>query len=57
MGMKPSDRYVISLCLFHHREQHRIGEPRFQAKYAIDMLELAEAFARRSPHWRKLAEM
>jgi hypothetical protein len=56
-GMKPSDRWVISLCLFHHREQHLIGEMSFQLKHGIDMKELAVEFARRSPHWQKLSRM
>ena len=56
-GMKPSDCWVISLCTFHHVEQHRIGERAFQEKHSINMLELAKLFARRSPHWRKLSHM
>jgi hypothetical protein len=54
MALKPSDRWVISLCMFHHREQHRIGERTFGAKHGIDLVKLAGEFARRSPHWRKL---
>lgn len=57
MGVKPSDRWVISLCVLHHREQHQIGESRFQEKHDIDMAALAREFARRSPHWRRLAQM
>jgi hypothetical protein len=56
-GMKPSDCWVISLCTFHHLEQHRIGERAFQEKHSIDLLELAKHFARRSPHWLKLSRM
>ena len=57
MALKPSDKWVISLCLFHHREQHKVGEKRFQDKYDIDMLELAQEFARKSPHWQKLSRL
>jgi hypothetical protein len=57
MGLKPSDRWVVSLCAFHHKEQHRIGERAFEARYGIDLIELACEFARRSPHWRMLARM
>ena len=49
-GLKPSDRWAISLCRDHHREQHRIGEKAFEKRYTIDLYELALEFARRSPH-------
>jgi hypothetical protein len=53
-GLKPSDRWVISLCTQHHREQHNLGEKRFGDKYSIDLVELATEFARRSPFSWKL---
>jgi hypothetical protein len=56
-GIKPSDKWVVSLCAFHHREQHQIGELDFEGKHDIDLRALAREFARRSPHWRKLAGM
>lgn len=56
MGMKPTDRWAISLCTTHHHEQHSIGERRFEEKYALDMSALAEEFARKSPHRRDLDE-
>jgi hypothetical protein len=37
VGLKPSDKWAISLCAYHHREQHRIGEPRFEDKYGLDL--------------------
>lgn len=55
-GLKPSDQWAVSLCRLHHAEQHRIGEGGFEKRYGIDLLELAAAFARRSPHWKKLQE-
>jgi hypothetical protein len=56
-GMKPSDKWTISLCEFHHAEQHLLGENVFQQKYRIDMVALASEFARRSPFRWKLSLM
>lgn len=50
MGMKPSDRWVISLCKDCHARQHSVGE----GNMGIDMNALAEAFFRASPHRSKL---
>ena len=50
LGVKPSDIFVIALCSWHHRQQHNIGEKQFQFRHKINMLEIAEEFARRSPH-------
>lgn len=55
-GMKPADRWVVSLCHDHHMELHR-GDKTFEAKYGLDLKEMAEEFARKSPHWPKLREM
>lgn len=55
-ALKPSDRWTISLCRAHHAEQHRIGEAAFERRYALDLIALAEVFARRSPHRRALEE-
>jgi hypothetical protein len=49
-GLKPSDRWAVSLCRNHHAEQHRIGEIQFEARYGLELLEIAQEFARRSPH-------
>ena len=54
VALKPSDRWTISLCREHHAEQHQIGETAFQMRHGIDMRALAESFAMRSPHWRKV---
>ena len=51
LGIKPSDRWTISLCRQHHLEQHEIGEPAFEAKYELDLVQLAKEFARKSP-WK-----
>jgi hypothetical protein len=47
-GLKPSDKWCISLCRSHHLEQHELGERAFEAKYDIELRELAREFARRS---------
>lgn len=57
IALKPSDRWVISLCRTHHIEQHQIGETVFEQRYRLDMRDLALEFARRSPHWRQLLRM
>lgn len=54
IALKPSDRWVISLCVHHHMEQHRLGELTFEKKYGLDLVELAETYARRSPHRLRL---
>ncbi|MFC4294009.1 putative HNHc nuclease [Novosphingobium tardum] len=54
-GLKPSDRWTLSLCREHHGEQHRIGERAFERRHGLDLKALAAEFARRSPHWRALA--
>jgi len=53
-GMKPSDKWAVSLCIYHHREQHQIGERAFEEKYSLDLVTLAGEFARRSPLSHKL---
>lgn len=57
MGLKPSDRWAISLCLYHHREQHSLGETAFQEKYSMDLIQMAIEFARRSPHRLRLFQV
>ena len=54
LALKPSDRWAISLCRGHHREQHQIGEGEFQKRYGIDLYELAIEFARRSPNTSRI---
>ena len=53
MGIKPSDAFTLALCRDHHAESHR-GERTFEAKYNLDLMELAKAFYRASPHKSKL---
>ena len=54
MGLKPSDRWCISLCVAHHLEQHEIGEAAFEERYELDLRMLAREFAQRSPSRCKL---
>jgi hypothetical protein len=55
MGLKPSDRWTISLCRAHHLEQHQIGEGAFEAKYDLNLVTLATEFAAKSPYRNRLA--
>jgi hypothetical protein len=57
MGLKPSDRWCISLCRDCHARQHRLGEAPFSRHYGIDMKALATEFAKVSPHASKLKDM
>ena len=40
-GMKPSDRYSVSLCTSCHALQHEFGELRFWSGVRIDPLNVA----------------
>lgn len=53
IGQKSSDAQVVALCRDHHSESHR-GEKSFERKYGMDLLALAKAFYRASPHKHKL---
>lgn len=52
-SLKPHDKWGVSLCAEHHREQHQIGEDSFQARHGVDLKAKAQAFARASPHRQK----
>ena len=54
MGLKPSDKWTISLCKECHAEQHRIGEDAFEVKHTISMKFFAQQFFFKSPHRSKL---
>lgn len=53
-GIKPSDRWCLSLCKDCHSRQHQIGEPAFEKEAGIKMKDLAAEFFKRSPHRHKL---
>lgn len=54
VGIKPSDKWCISLCKECHSRQHQIGEEAFEKAWGINMKELAMLFFRQSPHRHKL---
>jgi len=56
MGIKPSDKWCISLCKSCHSQQHQQGEETFQKAHGIDMKKLAMEFLRSSPHRKKLED-
>jgi hypothetical protein len=53
-GIKPSDRWCISLCKTCHARQHQIGEEAFEKACGINLKALAEMFFKVSPHRHKL---
>jgi hypothetical protein len=53
VGQKASDGFCVSLCRDHHAESHR-GEKTFEANHGLDLMALAQAFYRASPHKGKL---
>lgn len=54
MGIKPSDKWCISLCKSCHAQQHQQGEKTFEKAHGIDMKALAMEFFKASPHRHKL---
>jgi hypothetical protein len=54
LGVKPSDRWCISLCKDHHARQHQVGEASFAREAGIDLVKLAREFFAKSPHRAKL---
>jgi hypothetical protein len=56
MGIKPSDRWTVSLCRDCHSRQHQIGEASFEKERGINLKALAEAFFKASPHRQKLEQ-
>ena len=51
---KAGDDRTIPMCRRLHDEQTKMGEAQFERKYAIDMNAYADAYAKASPHLRKL---
>lgn len=48
-GLKSHDWFGVSLCAYHHDEQHKKGFETFLARYQIDLWKIAAEFARNSP--------
>ena len=47
-------RWAVSLCCYHHREQHNIGEAAFEMMHQLDLRALAVQFTRISPYRERL---
>lgn len=44
-GLKPSDKWIVPLCWWHHQEGDRIGWQTWRRKYGIDLAAAAREFA------------
>src|SRR5687768_16869931 len=55
-GLKPSDRWCLSLCKTCHTAQHAAGEESFERTWGINMKALAAEFFAKSPHRGKLEQ-
>ena len=53
MRSKGGDDGAISLCRFHHEEQHRIGWPAFEAKYGFSREVEAKVFWAAYQVWKE----
>ena len=49
IGMKPSDCFVVPLCIDHHREQHSMNERMFWHLYKINPIARALYYCAESP--------
>lgn len=49
MGLKPADYYGVPLCRRHHMEQHRVGQRAFEKQYMVNLWQLAEWLATKTP--------
>tara|TARA_Y100000310_G_scaffold338946_1_gene430081 strand:- start:643 stop:990 length:348 start_codon:yes stop_codon:yes gene_type:complete len=47
------DNQTVPLCNFHHGELHTTGRDTFEGKYGVNLANLAEDYARISPHRKK----
>lgn len=48
-ALKPMDTECVPLCRIHHDEHDRLGRHSFQAKYGLDLAEIARGLAVRPP--------
>lgn len=53
IGLKPSDHWAVPLCGAAHRTLHDRGQISFETLWAVDLKEIAEGLAARSPALRK----
>jgi len=54
ISQKPDDWRTVSLCRFHHAQQHSVGERTFWDGFDIEAL--IEAFCKASPKAREIRE-
>lgn len=47
---KPADEWAVPLCPFHHNEGHTVGWSTFEAKYHVNLREVAISWAALSPY-------
>lgn len=52
IGQKPDDWRAVSLCQFHHAQQHRVGEATFWKGFDVEAL--IEAFIASSPRRQEI---
>jgi hypothetical protein len=58
MAQKPDDWNTVSLCRFHHAEQHRLGEGTFWRQIAcLDVLDLLDEFRKASPKRHEIEQV
>ena len=56
VGLKVSDTKAVPLCQAHHAELHR-GARTFEAGHKIDLVAVAAAYAAKSPHRGRWADV
>jgi hypothetical protein len=57
IGQKPDDWNTVSLCQYHHVEQHRIGEPTFWARVGRCEQALIAEFIKASPKRHEIEQI
>ena len=57
MGLKDHDKWCFSLCVDHHAEYHRKGWRRFDRDHKLNTFEVANQFAKNSPHRHRWEEV
>ena len=55
MGIKPSDKWAVPLCVTAHKALHDQGQITVEARWGVDLKSIAEVLAERSPALRKRA--
>jgi hypothetical protein len=48
-GLKPHDKFTVSLCRRHHQEEEACGPDTFGDRHGIDLWAIAAELVRRSP--------